>query len=106
MGIRRPKSLDEYVRFEADVGIRCLKCGRVAVYEASAICAYFRAKKIRRTLPIETKPFRCSSCGSRKIEAFATHRSNRPDPLPLRPPLPQPIYVFYSFDGKPWPGDG
>ena len=101
MGIRRPKSLDEYPRFEADVGVRCRKCGRVAVYEAAEICAYFRAKRIRRTLPIETKPFRCLGCGARNIEAFPIHRSGRPDPLPARPPIPRPIYTFYYWGGEP-----
>jgi len=92
MGTRVPKSIADYSRFDIDVGVRCLACRRLAVFDAAEVMAFFATRQIPMTVPISTLPFVCR-CGSKELQTIAVEKCCRPDPLPPKRPTLQPLYV-------------
>lgn len=92
MGTRTPKCVSDYPRFKADVGVRCRRCGRLAVFDAKDVMLFFYAKRWSTSLPLDARHFRCA-CRSRDVETIAVPIDARPNPLPPRRPYLTPIYV-------------
>jgi hypothetical protein len=92
MGTRVPKNIVDYDRFGRDVGVRCLACHRVAVFDAAEVMRFFVARKIPATIPLNAGPFVCR-CGSKALQTTAVEKCCRPEPLPPRRPTLQPLYV-------------
>jgi len=91
-------SIGEYPRFQIDLGVVCARCGRTTVFDAGAVAWHFTQKGIRKTLPVDTRLFKCR-CGSRDIKTIAVPVESRPNPLPKPPVRLVPLYV--KDEGKP-----
>lgn len=91
MGTRVPRQLSEFGRYGLDVGARCRKCGRMAVYLSADIARYFFARRLDQSLPVKRHPFVCR-CGSRDVEIIPVERELRPSTPDVAQPL-VPIYV-------------
>jgi hypothetical protein len=71
MGIARPKSLFDLIKFEANLRVTCPDCGRSGVYPAKDVLAYFRAKGWNTAWEIAGIHFKCDGmaegegCGRR-----------------------------------------
>ena len=92
MGLQSPRDLFHLPKFNVDVGVECLSCGRIAVFCPIAMAMHFIQIQRKTTWPISDPPFRCR-CGSPNIRIVAVAESRRPKPLPeQRRPL-LPLYV-------------
>ncbi|TVV76025.1 hypothetical protein [Sphingomonas solaris] len=92
MGTRLPRHLVDYARFELDVGVRCARCDRLAVFDPADVLKHFTAKRWPTTIPLTPEPFRCR-CGSREVRTVAVPVVLRPQPLPAPRLLLTPIYT-------------
>ena len=90
LGTFTARVLGDLARKNFDLGIRCRRCGRHAVFAAPDVIMLYVARRIPMALPLDMSPFRCR-CGSRDVELIPVQQRFRPDPLPQ--PTPQPIYI-------------
>lgn len=92
MGVRLPRSINDYAKFKLDFGVQCRACGRTAVYDPRDAILFFARRKWSTALPLTQAKFRCA-CGSRETDAIAVPTAVRPDPLPERMEPLLPLYV-------------
>jgi hypothetical protein len=88
----RPQTIMDYGRRDLDIAVRCLRCDRAAVYAVGDLSLYFTSRGWPVTLPIDPKRFVCR-CRSKDLIIEAVPRSSRPNPLPEKEVVLQPIYV-------------
>lgn len=99
MGVARILQITDLGRLNADLGIECRACGRLAVFEIWDVAEYFRSRKLPTVWPPSVRPFRCR-CGARDVRAITVARAERPNPMPGRPPVLQPMYIVEAKDRK------
>lgn len=92
MGARRPRAIGEFSWYDADLGVECRTCGRVAVYCDWEAQACFRERGWSTAIDDALPRFRCR-CGSREVRFHAVPIGVRPKPIPQRPAALRPIYA-------------
>ena len=93
MGTKVPKAVGEYSAFDLDLGVVCGGCGRVAVFQGFEVDAFFKARGVRTSLPLDTRLFSCR-CGSKDITTIGVAIANRPAPFALLGKRLVPIYIM------------
>jgi len=93
MATKVPKAIGDYSAFDLDLGVVCCDCGRVAVFQGFEVDAFFRARRVRTSLPVDTRLFSCR-CGSKSITTIGVPIANRPEPFALLGKRLVPIYIM------------
>jgi hypothetical protein len=93
MGTKVPKTVGEYGAFDLDLGVVCGTCGRVAVFQGFEVEAFFKARGVRTSLPVDTRLFTCR-CGSKKVTTIGVPIDKRPGPYALLGQRLAPLYVL------------
>ena len=87
MGAVKIRTVMDCLKFDFDVGVECMSCGRLAVYEAGEY-----GRVMGRALETWGKRFVCT-CGSSEVRVKPVHQCDRPKPLPKRRDLMVALYV-------------
>lgn len=94
MANRRPRAIGEFSWFDADIGVECLACGRVAVYCDWDALDCFRERGWSLAAHDAIRRFRCR-CGARDLRFRPVSIARRPKPVPI---LPKPLRPIYAED--------
>ena len=92
MGRKRVRAIGQFCWLDADVGVECLRCGRVAIFCDWEAEKHFRERGWSVDVNDAVKRFRCR-CGSRDVRLQPVLISMRPQPIPVRPAALRPIYA-------------
>ncbi|WP_334656705.1 hypothetical protein [Sphingomonas panaciterrae] len=86
MGAPRIKKLEDFDKVDAQVGMECRGCGRIAVYQREGLIQWFRHKGWNTDLEVAGSHFSCRECGAKWPRVFASSATPPPAP-PKRPEL-------------------
>jgi hypothetical protein len=81
----RPKCLSDLHRWNANLKVTCLSCGRSGTYRTQDVVAYFQSRAWNQAWEMVARRFRCEGCGARNARVDMTP-IERPPEIP--PPAP------------------
>jgi hypothetical protein len=95
----RPKFLYDLHRWDANLKVTCLSCGRSGIYRTQDVVAYFQAKGWNQSWEMVAGRFRCEGfhegCGARNARVDMV-------PAPKPPEPPPPLVTHRHLKQEEW----